>query len=123
MGTRVFRALAAMTIAFAIGLAFAPLRAPAPALVAVPASGIDFSSSVAEPSTACGLPVIDAWHAKQPSGWFGYAPLTSVPVFRRVGCRAAAQDRLRTSGVVLLVGVFLALLAYASSPLRREQEA
>jgi hypothetical protein len=119
MGLRILRAIAVMVVAFAIGLAFAPLRAPE--LRAGPATPV--LPVPAPPTKACGLAVIDAWHAKQPSSWFGYTPLTSVPAFERSGCRAAAQNRLRTSEIVLLVGVFLALFTYANGPLRREHAA
>ena len=119
MGLRILRAIAVMVIAFAIGLAFAPLRAPE--LRAGPATPV--LPVPAPPTRTCGLAVIDAWHAKQPSGWFAYTPLTSVPAFERSGCRAAAQNRLRTSEIVLLVGVFLALFTYANGPLRREHAA
>ena len=121
MGVRVARAVAVMIVAGAIGYAFAPLRAPAP-FSAWAAESADGTVTVNDaPSMACGLSVIDAWRAKPPSGWFGYAPLTSVPNFADVGCRAAARDRLRTAGIVLLIGMFVALLAYASTPLRRSR--
>src|SRR3954463_8564224 len=116
MGTRVLRAAAVMVIAGAIGYAFAPVHV-SPSFSAWSAESADEAVILDDASSmSCGFAVIDARHAKPPSGWFGYAPLTSVPNFGHAGCRAAAQDRLRNAGIVLLIGVFVALLAYASAP-------
>ena len=60
-------------------------------------------------SGSCGAAVVDAWHAKVPSGWFGYAPLTATPLTGST-CRGVARHRLRVSflAVVLALGLWLA---------------
>jgi hypothetical protein len=118
MGVRVLRGAAVMIMATAFGLALAPLHASGPFVIAQSDAP---KLLPAEPSHACHVAVIDAWHARPDSGWFGYAPLTSTPLGSPLaGCRAAAQHRLRTAAIVFLVGVFVALLAYGSAPLRHE---
>ncbi len=64
-------------------------------------------------STDCGAAVLGAWRAdKAPSGWFGYAPLTSVPLISQTaGCRGASRRRLEFAFGGLVIGLALAIQA------------
>jgi hypothetical protein len=115
MAVRIMRGCAVLLVAGAIGFALAPLRTGGLRL-----GGTPTAFDGATPSSACAIAPIDAWHAKPSGGWFGYAPLTSTPLITLADCRRAARHRLSQSFVVLLIGAFVALLAYATAPVRRE---
>src|SRR5262245_22461110 len=114
MAVRVLRACAVMIVAGAIGYAVAPLHTSGWRLDGTPRA-VDAGTSA---STACAVAPTDAWRARPQAGWFGYAPLTSVPLVAVADCRSAARRRLSQSAAVLLLGVFVALLAYASASVR-----
>jgi hypothetical protein len=55
-------------------------------------------------SLSCPAPIVSAWrHQPANSGWFGYAPLTSVPAPVE-SCAEAARRRLAYAGLLIAPG-------------------
>ncbi len=90
-----------VAIAFAaIGVAFAVLP---------------FTNPLIRPETwrevgaeSCSAPIVEAFRTDADKGWFGYSPLTSIPV---PGCRTPAQRRLTYAGMFMLAaGVIVVAL-------------
>ena len=55
-------------------------------------------------SFSCPAPIVSAWrHVRASSGWFGYAPLTSVPPPVE-SCAEAERRRLGYAGLLIAPG-------------------
>jgi hypothetical protein len=114
------RIAAVVVVAYAVVYAIEPFSiSSVSAISSAPAGGIQSAPSgalstylVSTSGTDCGAALRGAWRAdKSASGWFGYAPLTSISLHRSAGCRGASRRRLQFSFAGGVLGMGFALLA------------
>jgi hypothetical protein len=93
----------ALAIAAAV-IALLPFDPPAPRRTYTYGSGFSQSST-------CASPIVSAWRRdRPPSGWFGYAPLTSTPSALSLPCRGPARHRLLIAAFPAVAALLLLLV-------------
>jgi hypothetical protein len=68
-------------------------------------------------TSRCSAPIVSAWHRDADAGWFGYAPLTSVPGdVAFPACKPRARRRLAGGMLFVACGAAVGIVAIRRRP-------